>query len=408
MRREIILADLYEKQEQLLHAALDPEIFFVIAVVGRQAGKTLFNENMAVYWAMNDPGSIIFWVSPTDSQAQKNFKSILAAIIESGVINSKKMPKGDTEIVFKNGSKILFRSAASGDNLRGPSVNYMILDEAAFMKQDTVEDILFPMLGVLGKKVLIGTTPKGKNNWVYDYFKRGQTDNKDYKSFRWSSYESPYFTKKLENIFRDSFSPVRFRQEIEAEFIDQAGVFHNIPELLILEKQLEPIPGEEYYCGIDIGLITDASVMTILNKAGDLVTYYRWTHIEADELMRNIETTYKKWNITKGLIENNNQGLVIWQQLKHKLPNLQEFNTNSKTKAEIINNLILQFNTKAFKLCDDQLLRIELEAFIFKQNDTGYIKFQADYGFSDDIVMALAIGKWAVKKQFNPLYYNVF
>ena len=152
----------HEKQKEIVDACLNDDYFFVIAIIGRQFGKTTIAENLAVYWALNYPNSTIYWVSPTDSQSQKVYKEIINAIIESGCIKSKKMPRGDTEIVFKNTSKILFRSAASEDSLRGQSVDYMILDEAAFIKKDTVETILLPMLNVKGKKCLFISTPKGK------------------------------------------------------------------------------------------------------------------------------------------------------------------------------------------------------------------------------------------------------
>ena len=62
---------------------------------------------------------------------------------------------------------------------------------------------------------------------------------------------------------------------------------------------------------------------------------------------------------------------------------------------------------KEIKLVSDEYLRIELESFIFKQNDLGNIKFMAEYGFHDDLVMSLAIARWCyenkrfVKKQFR-------
>jgi hypothetical protein len=75
---------------------------------------------------------------------------MLKAMDKSPVIKSYKTSKGDGEITFHNGSTILFRSAASEDSLRGESVHYLILDEAAFMKRSTVEEILLPMLSVTG------------------------------------------------------------------------------------------------------------------------------------------------------------------------------------------------------------------------------------------------------------------
>ena len=66
----------HPKQADIVKSCLDPNIFFIVAVIGRQFGKTLIAENMAMYWALNENNAIIYWVSPTDSQSQKIWKEI--------------------------------------------------------------------------------------------------------------------------------------------------------------------------------------------------------------------------------------------------------------------------------------------------------------------------------------------
>jgi hypothetical protein len=361
---------------------------------------------MALYWSLNEPDTIVYWVSPTDSQSQKVYKEIVSAVYESGCIRNKKQPKGDTEIVFTNGSKILFRSAASEDSLRGQSVDYMILDEAAFIKKETVETILLPMLNVRGKKCLFISTPKGKN-YLYEYFLNGQKLDK-WKSLRFSTYDSPFANEDLINMFRETLAPKLFQQEVEAEFVDSSSVFNNISDVMCLDIIDEPKKDEFYYGGIDIGLINDASVLSILDGSGNLIKYYRWENIEAPELMNQIEDINKKWKFKKILIENNNQGLTIYQDLKRRIKCLESFNTNQKTKPEIINKLIHLFNTKEIKIIKDDYLRIELEAFIFKQNTNGGLKFMADNGFHDDCVMSLAIARWCYEnKKVDKNYFRI-
>lgn len=379
----------HSKQKDLVKACLDDDIFFIVAVIGRQWGKTTISQNMALYWAINNPKSIIYWVSPTDSQVQKVYKDINNAIIDSKLIKSKKASSGNTEFNFKNGSSIFFKSAASEDSLRGSSVDYMIIDEAAFIKKDTIETILLPMLNVRGKKCLFISTPKGKN-YLYDYYRRGLVDNK-WKSFRFSTLDSPFVNSELINMFRNTLPDKLYQQEIEAEFIDSSSVFNNINECMNIDRQLKPINGEIYYVGIDIGLVNDASVLTIINNKGDMVNYFRWVDIESPVLIDKIIELNNIWKFKKIMIENNNQGLPIIQELKRKINNVFEFNTNSKSKPEIINNLIHLFNMKEINIIRDEYLKIELESFIFKQNDNGNIKFMADYGFHDDCVISLAI-----------------
>jgi hypothetical protein len=395
---QIQLIQPHEKQKDIVNACLDRSIFFIVAIIGRQFGKTVISENMALYWALNNNNNIIYWISPTDSQVQKVYKDILESIIDGSLIRTKKASKGDTEIVFNNNSKILFRSAGSEDSLRGQSVDYMILDEAAFIKRDTVETILLPMLNVRGKKCLFISTPKGKN-YLYDYFKKGKID-KNWFSIRYSTFDSPYVNTDLIQMFRDTLPPKLFSQEIEAEFVDSSSVFNNLNDIMILNR-LDLPESANYYGGIDIGLINDASVLSIVDDNGDLVNYYKWEKLETPELIEEIIKISNKWKLKKILIENNNQGLPIYQDLKRKINNIQDFNTNSKTKPELINNLIHLFNVKGMKLIKDDYLKLELESFIFKQNDNGNVKFMADYGFHDDCVMSLAIARHCFDKYKN-------
>lgn len=396
----------HKAQLEVINSLMDKDTFFVTMVSGRQIGKSMLGMNMAIYWCINDPNCVVYWVSPTDSQAHKVYKQILDAIYQTGEIYSNKGGKGDTEIIFKNKSKILFRSAASEDSLRGESVNYMILDEGAFIKPSTVNIILLPMLNVKGKKCLVITTPKGKN-WVYDWFNKGFVE-KRWKSFRYSTYDSPYANEELINMFKETLADKLFQQEIMADFVDSAAIFNNINELLSLQ-QLEEPNGSDYYAGIDIGILNDSSVLSIIDKSGNLVKYYRWTNIDSPKLIENIKDVCNKWKFKKVLIEDNNQGIVIYQTLKPFIQVLERFNTNSKTKPEIINNLIHSFNMKDFNLVKDEHLRIELEGFIFEQNSNGAIKFMAASGLNDDCVMSLAIARWCWKtKQVNKNIFGIF
>jgi hypothetical protein len=385
---DIQLITPHSKQYEVLDTILDQSVFCTVAVLGRQFGKTLLAENIAVYWALNDPGCTVFFVSPTDGQNLRIYRDIIDALWTSGCIKSKKQPKGGMEILFKNNSKILLKSAASEDSLRGQPVEYMILDEAAFIKRTTVDSILLPMLAVKGKKMYVSSTPKSKN-WLYDWYLKGQSDPK-WRSFRYSTHDSPYANPDLIQLFKETLPPKLYQQEIEAEFVDSASVFNNINEVMCLTKLKEPLEGDHYYAGVDIGIINDASVLTVMNQRNELVNYYRWEKTEAPELIEEIINLNIKWKFKKILIENNNQGLTIFHDIRRRINNVEEFNTNGKTKGEIINGLIHVFNMKTIKIVQDELLRIELEAFIFKQKD-GRIKFEADSGFHDDIVMALAI-----------------
>ena len=74
-------------------------------------------------------------------------------------------------------------------------MDYGVLDEAAFMKEDAWREAIKPVFLVRGKKVLFISTPKGKT-WFYELY---QLANLHYlktthsiRAYTGTSYDTPY------------------------------------------------------------------------------------------------------------------------------------------------------------------------------------------------------------------------
>ena len=381
--------------QQLVHSSCSElsEEFFVIVAAGRQSGKSTLCEVQAATWALENEGSVVLWVSPVDAQLKKNFKSIRKQLLETGLVKSDKEQSGETEIVFINGSVILFRSAASKDNLRGLTCNYMIIDEGSFIQKDTFEEVLLPMLSVAGRKCLIASTPKGKN-FFYELWLEGQDERSDkFKSYRFTSYDNPLANKEFLELSRKRMNSNVIKQEFEAEFIDAASCFENIHECLVAAPQ-PPLPGTRYYMGIDLGYTNDWSVIVVLNDAAEMVFIDRFKGINNRELKNRIVKAYHTYRPTKAFIESNAMGLPVFQDLRYEegLTKLEAFVTTPKSKENLVNDLIAAFNEKEIKILNKEEIIREFEAFIFDFNlKTNTITFKAASGFHDDIVMATGI-----------------
>ena len=380
----------YEKQIPIHAACNDEETQFITANAGRQAGKTALGEQQALYWALKNPRVVVYWVSPTASQATKVYKQILEMVIEAPIVDSHKGSQGDTEIIFYNKSKILFRSAAQEDSLRGETVEYLVVDEAAFQKEDVFNGILLPMLNVRGRKCLIISTPKGKN-WFYYKYQQGLQGVKEFKSFKFVSSDNPYSNPLIIQSAKDSMPDVLFRQEYLAEFVDDSAIFENIEELACMELQAPA--GGEYWVGIDIALKDDYTVITVMNAEDEVVYFDRFNQCTAPQLKQRIIKVNDEWQPQSIMIEANNQGLPIIDDLEiiHQLNNIERFQTTATSKQRIINNLINAFSSKKIKVPNVDIYKSELETFTMIIGPTGKPKFEAANGFHDDIVMSLAI-----------------
>lgn len=389
----------YAKQRPVHQACNDKTTFFVTVNAGRQAGKTALAQQQALFWALNRKDREIYWVSPTAGQSTKVYKQILKQIVNTPFIKSHKGSQGDTEIIFHNGSIIKFRSAAQEDSLRGETIHYLIIDEAAFVKESTYQEILLPMLNVRGKKVLIISTPKGKN-WFFQQYNKGFTDDSSYKSFKFTSADNPYSNPAIIRIAQKSLPKVLFQQEYEAKFVDSSAIFENVEELALHKMTPDPRPGDEYYIGVDIALRDDYTVLVVMNQHDEMVHYDRINNIDAPALKQRMVAFFNKWKPQRIYIEENNQGLPIIQDLKkiHKVASITGWLTTSKSKPQIINQLINAFASKKIIIVDDEVVKTELEMFTMTISPTGHTKYAAPAGFNDDIVMALAIAWECLQK----------
>ena len=388
---EITLYNPHSKQK-LIHSScslLDP-CFYVIAVAGRRGGKSMAAMNQLLFWALKYPGSKIWYVTPTDSQGEVVLSELWNNIKDSNIIKSKRNSAGGRDLVFNNGSRVDFKSASS-PSLRGSEVNFMIVDEAAYLNNQIFESAIMPTMAVGGKKCLIISTPKGKN-WFYKYYLMGlDKSNKDYKSFKFLSTDNPKANVALIEMFRKSVPEAVFRQEYLGSFEDSAGVFRNIDDCCILSKGIEPEQGKHYFAGCDIGLLHDDTTFIVLDNTGSMVYMDKFTGIEAPELKRRILSHLKKWKPKRTYIEENNQGLPLLQDMKREWHNIEGFKTTNQSKEEIINKLVAAFSGKEIKCIKDDELILQLNSFIFEMTSSGKVRYCAAGGFHDDLVLGLAL-----------------
>lgn len=47
------------KQKEIIDCCLDPNINFIVAIIGRQFGKTTIAENLALYWAISNSNKFV-------------------------------------------------------------------------------------------------------------------------------------------------------------------------------------------------------------------------------------------------------------------------------------------------------------------------------------------------------------
>jgi phage terminase large subunit len=382
----------HSKQRECINRIEETDCKYIIIDCGRQFGKSLLATNLLLKWSLENPNSVGFWVSPIYSQAKKVFDELVKALKPSGLIKS--FNRTEVRIVFNNGSTIFFKSAEKPDNLRGYTLDFLVMDEAAFMRDAIWNEILRAATLVKGKRILFISTPKGKN-YFYTLYNRGVSDDyPEYLSLKYTSYDTPFITTEEIDEARQTLPDDIFKQELMAEFIDDGGeVFRGYSNSQIVNRWTEPVESEKYWAGIDLGRQNDFTVLTIVNNFNQVVYVYRERRTNWATITDNIVRILQKYN-ARAIIEVNSIGDVIYEQIHKQYKRVEPFHTTNSNKEEIINNLIVAINDHALILPTKELcepLDTELRVFTFEYSTKSRkIRYFAPPGFHDDCVMSLA------------------
>lgn len=301
---------------KVLNRQGNPYRFFV-ATLGRQSGKSWLARYVVLDYAVNR-SKVCMWVAPAISTARKHWNELVRLIEKSG-IPVKKISQTAKEIHFHGGGTISIRSAIEPDNLRGESLDLLVMDEAAFYRNGEYVwyNVCLPMITATGGIVLFTTTPNGRN-WFYEVYRRG-IDEADlyHKSWRVPSYASPYQDKTLLDEIKRFMPSRRWREEFEAEFLaDAGGVFVGVEEAAKVPLQKLPTPKHRYAAGVDFGLSNDATTFTVLDmETREQVYGERFTSVGTASTIRRVIELLNVWQPEVTHIEKNGLGETLFNLL---------------------------------------------------------------------------------------------
>ena len=193
---------------------------FKVVAAGRRCGKSRLSAVTLLIEALNCPeGSAVMYIAPTLGQARTIMWDLLndlgRPVIKSSHVNN-------LEITLINGRKILVRGADNPDSLRGVSLTYVVLDECAFIKEDTWQKIIRASLSDKKGRALFISTPSGRN-WFYDIFNLGQEEkDEEWKSWHFTTKDNETIDPKEIEAAQRTLSSFAFKQEYLSSF-DTAG-----------------------------------------------------------------------------------------------------------------------------------------------------------------------------------------
>ena len=378
----------YDKQKEFIDSFIASDSLFGIVVAPRGSGKTLLGINMLLYWLLDNSNKKAGWISPVYSQAKNVFDQIVSSAKEL-IESSNRM---ETNITFINGSSIKFLSGDSPDSIRGFRFNYLVIDEMAFIKERTIDQVILPTLNPNGKKCLMISTPKGRNHF-YSWYNKEET-----VSIRFKLEDCPYIKQELIDTAKSSLPPDIFRQEFEAAFVDSSNdVFVNVDKVSII-GQYEQQRGQDAYIGVDTGLSEDASVLICISPIGKVLNITTLKNTDLNTVAKRFTDVLTGYNVVGGYIEINGVGRGTYDLMKDKFRKVKPFTTNINNKTDLVRKLINDIETMSIELPSDDLcpdLHTEFGQYTYKLSPTGKMSFGHIGGGHDDHIDALMMANYS-------------
>lgn len=213
---------------------------FRVLVCGRKFGKSTIAVMEAIIYALSRDSATVWFLATTYRQAKMIAWRMFLQYIPPEVIRRKSEVELTLQLIRdpndpRYDSFISLKGCEDENALRGiPSIDFVVLDEYAYMKKHIWPMIIEPALRITQGRALFTGTPKGFNH-MYEVYMLGQPGpkhDKDWASWQFPSWGNPYFPdserEKVQKFYRktDGGYDDFYYQEYEADFRRHAGLIY--------------------------------------------------------------------------------------------------------------------------------------------------------------------------------------
>lgn len=244
---------------------------FRVLVCGRRFGKTTLAINELIKHAALNPKSNNWYLAPTYRQAKMTAWRKLFEFLPLEMIAKKNETELSVRLV--NGSLIELKGCEVPDNLRGVGLDFVILDEYADIRPSVFQEIIRPALSDKQGRAIFTGTPKGYNHFYEAYIR--QDMDKDYKSFRFTTYDNPHIPTVEIDKARQELSEDYFMQEYMGEFRKFTGlIYKDFSRSLHLLEPFDIPRGWTRYRAIDYGYQNPFACLFLATDNDDNIYVY--------------------------------------------------------------------------------------------------------------------------------------
>lgn len=311
-----------------------------IAICGRQTGKTLMCARAAAEYMMD--GKRVVYAAPIDAQLEE-FWGFLRRFAPWAQFQSRpRIARNPFEVKRFDGKdshgEVKARSMWNQDGLRGQNADLVIVDEAAFGNEYTVESVLKPLLATTNGSMWLMTTPPSLDSlkkfgndrsvdpdWIRRFWdeKTGGVDkdgNPLWYKAQIPSIASPYVTEDWVEEQREAMDAHTFAIEIEGQMLaTNPGALWE--PSMITRGDASGVDMETIYVGVDpSGDGPDETGIVVCGRDYDgngwVLADYSVKTTFAREWAAEIARAYREWNADLVVAEKNNGSTLVTEAIQ--------------------------------------------------------------------------------------------
>ena len=388
--RKLLGFDPFPYQEELLRDRSKR----IVACMGRQTGKSTTIAAKAIHFAFTHPRTTTLIVSATLRQSMLMFDKIASFLLRGPLRNSVAY-RSRSRIRLTNGSWIIaLPCGRSGFSLRGHTAHLLILDEAAFMPEEVITNVLLPMLSTTNGSCWMLSTP-----WSRDHvFYRAFTD-KAWSVHHYPTSVNPLVKPEFLKEQRALIGEERFAMEYEAKFVDEARSYFPSSLITRCSEDYELDARGELYCGYDPGGRMDYAAFSCLRSDGSLkVAYYRmWKGEDYTKVNLDIADFSKSHDVATILVDQTGLGRPLVEHLKALGLPAEGITVTKRVKEELMSNLKLNLERGALLLPYDREIFSSLNCIEYERDRSGGYEFYHRRGTHDDLAFSIALACYATR-----------
>jgi hypothetical protein len=437
--RGLILFSLYDCQREKVDVIMNNRK--VILMEGRQQGKTITSAACILHYTIFNSNKTVAILANKSTAAREVLSRYqimyenLPLWMQQGI---KTWNKGDVEL--ENGSKV-FTSATSTSGIRGKSVNWLYIDEAAIIPNNVAEEFFtstYPTI-MAGEttKVLLTSTPLGYNHF-WKYWNDAQEGRNGFVALQIPYWKIPGRDEKWAAEQKSVLGELKFNQEVLCTFLGSSNTLISpdtiakmSPISFMYEKDgldvLEyPVPGHVYFTTVDTsrGIGGDYSAFTVIDTTEypyKIVAKYRNNKISPLLYPTIIHKVSKDYNSAYVLVEINDIGQqvadiihndleyenMIWVGSDARYGQVLSSSGRSSILGVRTTKQVKRIGCATLKSLVEENKLLVFDRDIISEFST-FIEhngvFQADEGYNDDLTMTLVLFAWATN---DPMFKDL-